>query len=73
MQKLNNMKTYKIPCTWQMYGLYHIEADSLKEALEKAEDANLPTDADYLDGSFEINSEMIPFYNKLTEEEKENI
>ena len=64
------MKTYKIPCTWQMYGFYHIEAENIKEALEMAEDANLPTDADYLDGSFEINNEMIPFYNKLTEEEK---
>ena len=30
------MKKFKIPCTWQMYGFYHIEAENLKEALEKA-------------------------------------
>ena len=67
------MKTFKIPCTWQMYGYYHIEADNLKEALQKAEDSNLPTDADYVECSFEIDNELIPFYNELTEEEKESI
>lgn len=56
-----------------MYGLYHIEADSLKEALEKAEDANLPTDADYVETSFEIDSHMIPFYNELTKDEEKSI
>lgn len=67
------MKTFKIPCTWQMYGFYHIEAEDIKEALQKAEDANLPTDSSYIECSFEIDNEMIPFYNKLTEEEKELI
>jgi len=67
------MKTYKIPCTWQMYGYYHIEAESVKEALEKTEDMALPTDTDYVEGSFEIDSGMIPFYNQLTEEEKQDI
>jgi len=67
------MNTYKIPCTWQMYGYYHIEANSIKEALQKAEDSNLPTDSDFLEGSFEIDNEMIPFYNELTQQEKELI
>lgn len=67
------MKTFKIPCTWQMYGYYHIEANDLKEALQKADDSNLPTDADYVECSFEIDNELIPFYNELTEEEKEFI
>lgn len=66
-------KTFKIPCTWQMYGYYHIEANSIKEALEKAEDSSLPTDADFLEGSFEIDNEMIPFHNQLTQQEKELI
>jgi hypothetical protein len=61
------MNTYKIPCTWQMYGYYHIEANSIKEALQKAEDSNLPTDADFVEGSFEIDNEMIPFYNSKEE------
>ena len=67
------MKTYKIPCTWQMYGFCHVEAENMKEALQKAEDANLPNDSDYIEGSFEIDSNMIPFYNELTKEEKEDI
>ena len=67
------MKKFKIPCTWQMYGFYHIEAENLSEALQKAEDSNLPTDADYVDCSFEIDNELIPFYNELTEAEKETI
>jgi len=61
------MNTYKIPCTWQMYGYYHIEANSIKEALEKTEDSNLPTDSDFVEGSFEIDYGMIPFYNSKEE------
>ena len=61
------MNTYKIPCTWQMYGYYHIEANNLNEALEKTEDSNLPTDADFVEGSFEIDHGMIPFYNSKEE------
>jgi hypothetical protein len=67
------MKTYKIPCTWQMYGYYHIEAENIKEALQKAEDADLPENGEYIESSFEIDNEIIPFYNELTEEEKEQI
>ena len=67
------MNTYKIPCTWLMYGMYHIKANSLQEALQLADDAELPTDKDYLDGSFEINKDMLPYYNKLSETEINNI
>lgn len=64
---------YTIPCTYQMYGFYHVEANSLNEALQKAEDADLPTDTDYIGSSFEIDHELIPFYNSnLTPEEKLN-
>lgn len=67
------MKTYKIPCTWQMYGYHHIEAENIKEALQKAEDSNLPENGEYIESSFEIDNEIIPFYNELTEEEKEQV
>ena len=56
-----------------MYGFYHIEAENIKEALQKAEDADLPTDSSYIECSFEIDNEMIPFYNKLTKDEEESI
>ena len=61
------MKTYKIPCTWQMYGFYHIEAENIKEALQIAEDSNLP-EGEYIEGSFEIDLDMIRFHNQLDEE-----
>lgn len=63
------MNTYKIPCIWRMYGMYHIKANSLQEALQLADDAELPRDQDFLDGSFEIDKDMLPYYNKLSEEE----
>lgn len=63
------MNTYKIPCIWRMYGMYHIKANSLQEALQLVDDAELPTDKDYLDGSFEIDKFMLPYYNRLSEEE----
>lgn len=65
------MKTYKIPVSWSVMATMEIEADSLAEAIEKADDASLPTDPDYMEGSFEINREIIPCVNEdLTVEEK---
>ena len=48
------MKTYKIPCGWEVYGYLEIEAESLEAAVEIAErdDTNLPTESSYTEGSF---------------------
>jgi len=70
LQKLNDMKTYKIPCHWRMYGFYFVEAESLQKALELVEDEPLPRDRDYIEGSFEIDTEMLSFHNELTEADK---
>jgi len=65
------MKTYKIPVSWSVMATMEIEADSLEEGIEKADDASLPTDPDYIEGSFEVNREIIPCVNEdLTVEEK---
>jgi len=64
------MKTYKIPCHWRMYGFYFVEAESLQKALELVEDEPLPRDRDYIEGSFEIDTEMLSFHNELTEADK---
>ena len=64
------MNTYHIPCTWTVAGTMEIQANSLGEAIELANEAPLPTDNDYIEGSFEINDQMIPYLNKnLTEAE----
>jgi hypothetical protein len=48
------MKTYKIPVVWQMYGYVEVEADSMSEAVNKAYDAPLPDNGEYLETSFEV-------------------
>jgi hypothetical protein len=56
------MKTYKIPCTWVMSGTLEIEADTVGEAILKAEYAPLPTEPDYMEGSFVIDLELLHEY-----------
>ena len=50
-----------------MTGIYHIEAESLEKALEIAEDSNFPEDASFVDGSYEVDHEMVSFYNNEKE------
>jgi hypothetical protein len=57
-QKLKSInmakKFYTIKTYWQMCADTIVEAESLEEALEKVFEAPLPTDGEYLMGSFEI-------------------
>jgi len=52
------MGTYTIDCSWQMYGHVDVEANSLKEAIEKVENetniSNISTE--YVSESFQIDS-----------------
>ena len=58
------MKEYKIPCSWEMYGYMMVEAESLEEAVRKAEeDLPLPK-GKYVDGSFVIDEQMLEELNK---------
>jgi len=62
------MQTYKIPCTWVVSGTLEIEADTIGEAILKAELAPLPTEPDYMEGSFVIDLELM---HQWLAEEKE--
>jgi len=62
------MKTYKIPCSWVMSGTLEIEADTVGQAILKAEYGPLPTESEYLEGSFVIDLELLHEY--LGQEEK---
>jgi hypothetical protein len=62
-------KLYRIPVEWAVTGTMLVEADSLAEALIEAEDAPLPQATDYIEGTFEINTQMIPYFNELSKEE----
>lgn len=60
------MKTYQVPCYWQVYTWANVEADSFDDAVKKAEgdlkysivDAN---NGDYVQGSFEMDYEVIEY------------
>jgi hypothetical protein len=62
-------KWFKIPCLWGSCGVLEIEAKDIKEAIKvakkEAETCELP-DAEYIDGSFELNldSELIKLMNR---------
>ena len=47
-----------------MYGVMEVEADSLDQAIETARlHGELPTNADYVDSSFEVDMEVVESYN----------
>ena len=53
-------KLFKIPVYWEMIDFVDIYADNLEEAYnyvsDNAEDISLGTDAEYIDGSYEVGS-----------------
>jgi hypothetical protein len=55
------MKRFKIACSWEVCGEIYIEADSLEEAMKKAEESEdipSPFDSEYIDGSFKVNKQV---------------
>jgi hypothetical protein len=58
-----SLQAYAIPCMWQMYGVMHLTAHSLEEAIKQArEDRPLP-DGEYMTDSFEVDLEALNIYN----------
>ena len=53
------MNTYKIPCTWTMYGTYEIDASNIEEAAEKARHLPLPENAEYIEDSFNVDTDLV--------------
>jgi len=60
------MPTFKIACTWQVYGELEINANTLEEAIEIAEDDRtaLPPQDGYVDGSFEVDHQLSEEINR---------
>lgn len=65
------MKTFKLPVTWEMYGEMVVEAESLEEAIELAEqdtmDIPIP-EGDYVDASLTVNREILEVFDNLGEQ-----
>ena len=60
----------KLPVSWEVCGFVEVEADSIDDAMdifqETSDHIPLPTDADYVDGSFDLTCyepESIQAYN----------
>ena len=55
------IKTFKIPVSWEMCGFVKVDATSLEEAiryaLEHQDEFKLTEDGNYIDASFEIASD----------------
>lgn len=51
-------KKFKVPVSWMVYGYVNVRADNIDEAIELADEANLPY-GEYVEGSFEVDAEMI--------------
>jgi hypothetical protein len=54
-------RIFKLPVKWVMIGVQEIEANSLQQAIMIAENSNLelPHQCEYLDGTYEIDKEVI--------------
>lgn len=52
------MKTFKVAVEWTMTKTLNIEAEDLDDAIEQAEDMDVPTDGEYLDESFCANHDL---------------
>ena len=56
--KHNARKFWRVPVTYEMYGILDVEADSAEEAYRKVrdnpDDYGLPEDASYVDDSFHV-------------------
>ena len=66
------LRKFIIPVTWTVCATMTIEAESLDDAKLEAEDAPLPDNPSYVDGSFEVNDdEMIFALNPGLEKELE--
>jgi hypothetical protein len=64
------LQTFDIPCIWEMCGAMQVEAASLEEAVEKADDMNLPKEGEYVSGSFQVNRDVLEENAYLEDERK---
>jgi len=62
----NEVKQYKIPCSWEVYSYAYVNAESMDKAIAIAEQDEfpLPTDTNYVDGSFEVDLDVCEELNK---------
>lgn len=62
------MPYFKIPVNWEVYGIYHVEASNIEEAIHKVEweDVPYPSIDDNIEGSMEVNFDLVELLNPGT-------
>ena len=62
------MKTFLLPCKWTCIGEMRIDAETLDEAIAKANDSRSLPDGDYDSGSFTVDVEEARSLNEQMEQ-----
>ena len=61
----------KVAVTWEMCGYVDIDAETMEEAMEKFNNESnhikLPTNGEYVDGSFQLSSEDVEEMEAMAE------
>lgn len=63
-------KRFLIACDWMESGEMYVEADTLEEAIEKAEESDEIPDGTYIDGSFQVNREITEVLDSIEKAEE---
>ena len=60
-----DVKSYNVPCSWEMYGYVKVKAKNLGEAIQIAEgsECSLPS-GDYVVDRFRVDYDVIEDYNQ---------
>lgn len=61
-EKVSKERQYRIPCSWESYGVMHVEAESLEHAKDLAENWEPLPDSEYVDGSFKIDEDILEVF-----------
>jgi hypothetical protein len=69
----NTLKTFRVPCSWEMYGEMEVVAENWDEAVIKAEEPSmpLPLNGSYVEASFRIDHDMVEMNKEEYEEGEE--
>lgn len=61
-EKSPKQSYYRVPCSWESYGIMYVEADSAEEAKDKAINEEPLPDAEYVDGSFVVDEQLFELF-----------
>lgn len=71
------MAKFKIPVTWEVCGVVEVESETLEDAVryfeENSDNIPLPSDSEYVDGSFGLSCNDIDFIKTFNQQERNDL